>query len=64
LKHAWVFAATDQGRGSFVIAVCASCGLMRTTWVPAEQREGKLDLRGDCAIAQHERPMAAVLARV
>ena len=52
------------GPRSFVIAVCATCGLIRTTWVPAEQREGRLDLRGDCPIGQRERPMAAVPARV
>jgi len=38
LKHEWVFAATDQGRGSFVIAVCAICGVIHTSWVPAGQR--------------------------
>jgi len=63
LKHEWEFAATDQGRGSFVIAVCRVCGLIRTTWVPAEQREGKLDLRGECPVRPQSLPIAAVPAR-
>jgi hypothetical protein len=64
LKHEWVFAATDQGRGSFVIGVCAVCGVIHTTWVPAEQREGKLDLRGECPGEPQVHPIAAVPPRV
>ena len=64
LKHEWTFAATEQGRGSFVIGVCGVCGLVRTTWVPGDQHEGKLDLRGDCPGAPQPRTMPAVQARV
>jgi hypothetical protein len=48
LKHDWVFAATDQGRGSYVIGICGVCGLVRTVWVPGDHHEGRIDLRGDC----------------
>ncbi len=52
MRHEWAFAATEQGRGSFVIGVCGACGLVRMMWMPADQREGRLDLRGECPGAQ------------
>ncbi len=52
LRHEWTFAATEQGRGSFVIGVCGVCGIVRMMWMPADQREGRLDLRGECPGAQ------------
>jgi hypothetical protein len=64
LKHEWTFAATEQGRGSFVIGVCGVCGLVRTTWVPGDQHEGKLDLRGDCPGAPQTHSTPPVPARV
>ncbi len=62
MRHEWTFAATEQGRGSFVIGVCGICGLVRMTWMPADQREGRIDLRGDCPGVQPAREAAAPVA--
>ena len=50
-RHDWHFMAAETVSGRTVIpaaiAVCRECGLIRTE-IAVAQREGRIDLRGDC----------------
>lgn len=45
--HDWSFHASARGDVAILVAVCRGCGLLRSE-VAASQREGRIDLSGQC----------------
>ena len=46
--HQWSFSSVARGDSDWVVAVCGTCGLIRTQNAPAPARERHIDLRGAC----------------
>lgn len=51
MHHDWNISAVEMGRGATVVAVCRSCGIIRQVWLVASERGGKIDLAGECLVA-------------
>jgi hypothetical protein len=51
-KHDWTIttpsAGTSASFGGMIVAICRSCGLIRTAQLPNIGREGHIDLSGTC----------------
>jgi hypothetical protein len=45
-------AGTSASFGGMVVAICRSCGLIRTGQLPNIGREGRIDLSGTCALSE------------
>jgi hypothetical protein len=46
--HQWSFSSVIQGANVLVVAVCGTCGLIRTQSAATPTYERHIDLRGDC----------------